>query len=89
MKHTTSARSAALAATLLVAGLTASGTAEAATTSPSDDCGSATARITSQEQLQASIIRAAAGEVTVSHVGVGAIALGGWPPSLAESQSEA
>ena len=88
MKHTTSARTAALAATLLVAGLTASGTAEAAT-SPSDECGSATARITSQEQLQASILKAAAGEQAVSHVGIGAIALGGWPPSLAESQSEA
>ena len=70
---------------LIIDDLVDSGTTAAATT----PCGSSSARITSAEQLQASILKAAAGEQAVSHVGIGAIALGGWPPSLAESQSQA
>lgn len=77
MKHTNTARTAAVAATLLVAGLAAAAPANAAVTPRT------TTRITSQEQLRAGILKAAASEAVTCGSGIGIHVMGGWTPPLA------
>jgi hypothetical protein len=79
MKRTTATRAAALAATLLAAGLA---TAAPAAAADAHTAGPAAVRITSQEQLRANIMKAAAGEDTVCGAGatLSAVPMGGYPP---------
>jgi hypothetical protein len=76
MKHSKSTRTAAVAATLFAAGLVAAGPASAA-----ESQGSATTRITTVEQLHASILSAAGAESSiVCGAALGIHPMGGYPP---------
>jgi hypothetical protein len=82
MKHTNTVRTAAVAATLLAAGLASAAPASAAVTPRT------TTRITSQEQLHADILKAAAREaVVVCSSGIGIHVMGGWTPPFATPAS--
>ena len=74
MKRTTGTRAAAIAATLLAAGIVTAGPASAV------EAHSSSARITSQAQLHASIMKAAAHENEVCSAGLSDETMGGRPP---------
>ena len=86
MKPTNGIRAAAVAAAVIAAGLAAAGPANAAETHAA---ARTTARITSQEQLRASILKAVTAEDVTCSAGasLGVHPMGGYPPPPIERSS--
>ena len=86
MKPTTGIRAAAVAAAVIATGLAAAGPASAA---EANAAARTTARITSQEQLRASILKAVTDESVVCGAGASFSVhpMGGYPPPPIERSS--